>query len=1046
MKGSAVVQFKGGPGSGHHSHAGRPGKVGGSVSGSGPRRAIDYAGKSKKPYIDEGPTGWKADKHSITRVDYDVAIPISLLRSERVDLVRTADVESPRTFEYRQELMESMRDEGQKVPIDVAVEMDGSITIIDGTHRIEAASLLGWSHIYGDVRYFGNSQRNGLITEDSSLRMKGGPGSGHIGHKGRIGRRGGSVSGATSPINKVTWSTQHIEKTENLTTWANAKRREFEESTKVPWSYYVSHGKAVFHPVWEPTKYQESPSDEVIALMRGIESLMTDKSGSGTFVTIHRQLPPSSLSDVMEASYRLVKNQQARPSIGRDGKAVGIEWSTVTVIKGSDKSGHRGHAGRPGKVGGSVPGSVAGISEAMLGMKYDNYAAATDKAAFLQQSAQSIARVLGMDTDIAVLSDGEFLTAIRSEGFAKGVNPRAVVAYYNRNANKITVRESAVVSDTSTNGYRVARLTLYHELGHAYDFSVANHTIGTAGKADVQIAEDYADQISSKLSMIYLHATGYTGLQIRPLTKYLSSGGDYEGFITKEKGAARDSNHTTTIIEEGDNLYVIRAKASATLVVKGGPGSGHRGHKGRIGKRGGSVPDTGGSVPSAGSTDMSVADRVSSLIVPGPASADDPMYAPSEDLKNMLGYMAEHAGITHKDLDGLEAILIEPPNGYVWSDDEESFVRERDPDFVAVGVYNPATRTIHLSPSGYSDFTLVHEIGHHVHFTQLGHKYPSIDVYNTKFGQNVLMLRARYNSGYSTIAENAGLRSYSFTDTMEFVADSFAVIRFGNEDQVTNLVDLWKNDVKRGDPRKILKELMVASATAAITLKGGPGSGHRGHKGRVGKRGGSVPGTGDTGSMSIADRMYNLCIDGTEEQKNEIASLAEMANITLDNLEGLNGISFDHPAGMRYDWAPDHNSFIYIDDYDRGYLIVGSYDVENKVIHIAPAGMTTNTLAHEVGHHVQFTQIGVDNPKFTARVAVMAGKYNDIVMFNLTARVAGLRSYSFSSALEFYADSFSVMKQGLENQKKFLVDLWKEGGLGDPSAIIKELMTTDTLD
>lgn len=399
MKGSAVVQFKGGPGSGHHSHAGRPGKVGGSVSGSGPRRAIDYAGKSKKPYIDEGPTGWKADKHSITRVDYDVAIPISLLRSERVDLVRTADVESPRTFEYRQELMESMRDEGQKVPIDVAVEMDGSITIIDGTHRIEAASLLGWSHIYGDVRYFGNSQRNGLITEDSSLRMK-----------------------------------------------------------------------------------------------------------------------------------------------------------------------------------------------------------------------------------------------------------------------------------------------------------------------------------------------------------------------------------------------------------------------------------------------------------------------------------------------------------------------------------------------------------------------------------------------------------------------------------------------------------------------GGPGSGHRGHKGRIGKRGGSVPGTGDTGSMSIADRMYNLCIDGTEEQKNEIASLAEMANITLDNLEGLNGISFDHPAGMRYDWAPDHNSFIYIDDYDRGYLIVGSYDVENKVIHIAPAGMTTNTLAHEVGHHVQFTQIGVDNPKFTARVAVMAGKYNDIVMFNLTARVAGLRSYSFSSALEFYADSFSVMKQGLENQKKFLVDLWKEGGLGDPSAIIKELMTTDTLD
>lgn len=70
---------------------------------------------------------------------------------------------STRSFEYRDKLREDIARNGLNEGIYVGVEKDGRISIIDGTHRLEAVDSLGWKTIPAEVRYFGNSQRRGLI-------------------------------------------------------------------------------------------------------------------------------------------------------------------------------------------------------------------------------------------------------------------------------------------------------------------------------------------------------------------------------------------------------------------------------------------------------------------------------------------------------------------------------------------------------------------------------------------------------------------------------------------------------------------------------------------------------------------------------------------------------------------------------------------------------------------------------------------------------------------------------------------------------------------
>ena len=125
-------------------------------------RVIIANERRRNIHLDEGPEGWKAGAYDITRVD-KTWLPVFLLRDvNRVDLVRTRKNMVNADFE---KLKEDIKNNGIKKSIEVAIEKNGDITIIDGTHRLLAAEELGMKEIPVEVRYFGNSQKRGLVDD-----------------------------------------------------------------------------------------------------------------------------------------------------------------------------------------------------------------------------------------------------------------------------------------------------------------------------------------------------------------------------------------------------------------------------------------------------------------------------------------------------------------------------------------------------------------------------------------------------------------------------------------------------------------------------------------------------------------------------------------------------------------------------------------------------------------------------------------------------------------------------------------------------------------
>lgn len=115
--------------------------------------------------IDHGPRGWTPEKNDITRQDRNAIVELQQLRGQNVDIVRSdprAGKDS-RSYTETYELMSRMKAEGQLENLTIAVEMDGSITLLDGTHRVYIADLLGWKGIRANVRYFGGSDEKHLL-------------------------------------------------------------------------------------------------------------------------------------------------------------------------------------------------------------------------------------------------------------------------------------------------------------------------------------------------------------------------------------------------------------------------------------------------------------------------------------------------------------------------------------------------------------------------------------------------------------------------------------------------------------------------------------------------------------------------------------------------------------------------------------------------------------------------------------------------------------------------------------------------------------------
>jgi hypothetical protein len=160
-----VFRYKGGEGSGHYGHAGRQGKVGGSIP-SNPEYHQDNpatrpgAGQNELDWVKNNPNSMTAYYKKLyldpRRLEY---IPGKKREHLHINQARV------------DELAKSMREHGylseQYAPL-ICVEADGIAMVWEGNHRIRAAIEAGLDRIPVDIRYYGG----GEMVEGSLLEPK----------------------------------------------------------------------------------------------------------------------------------------------------------------------------------------------------------------------------------------------------------------------------------------------------------------------------------------------------------------------------------------------------------------------------------------------------------------------------------------------------------------------------------------------------------------------------------------------------------------------------------------------------------------------------------------------------------------------------------------------------------------------------------------------------------------------------------------------------------------------------------------------------------
>lgn len=136
-----------------------------------------------------------------------------------------------------------------------------------------------------------------------------------------------------------------------------------------------------------------------------------------------------------------------------------------------------------------------------------------------------------------------------------------------------------------------------------------------------------------------------------------------------------------------------------------------------------------------------------------------------------------------------------------------------------------------------------------------------------------------------------------------------------------------------------------------LRIKGGPGSGHHGHKGRPGIRGGSLPGKG--GSVNIAGHVKKVL---------KVAYKGELVEPNRNELGVITNYMKRHPAsvvshvegiilcGSEEDWKAQYDT--YFDDGE--YMSCGGFYAEElstgKHVVVLPPGFSEHAIDHELGH------------------------------------------------------------------------------------------------
>ena len=286
------------------------------------------------------------------------------------------------------ELAKSIKEEGLKWKPLIIVEMDGTAHIWEGNHRIRAAIEAGLDSIAVEIRYFGGAEERSGVWKPE-LVERGGPGSGHHGHAGRPGEVGGSAPSGAIPNRSYLIRLAH--KYDDFDKFS----RDYSLDNVTGLAFHLTHEKDFF------IDSEKGPRD--------MSSLGMGKMTAGAFMvttdienwaaTIGER-PYVAIIDLSDLEYGVDYGNATR-GFGQEfyisnptkANVVNIlplsdaikfsrhfyeyvlpqskeelrdiwEWArTQPVERGGPGSGHHGHAGRPGKVGGSLPGAGTGLGE-----------------------------------------------------------------------------------------------------------------------------------------------------------------------------------------------------------------------------------------------------------------------------------------------------------------------------------------------------------------------------------------------------------------------------------------------------------------------------------------------------------------------------------------------------------------------------------------------------------------------------------------------------------------------------------------------------------
>ena len=185
------------------------------------------------------------------------------------------------------------------------------------------------------------------------------------------------------------------------------------------------------------------------------------------------------------------------------------------VYKGGARSGNFGHAGRPGKVGGSASGSGGSVGNsvdvALASASYDSFVNAENQREFIETAVIDVAHSLGINTlSVKLLTDEEFDDSIRVDAHRAGVAVSAIKGYYT-SPNIIRSRAAALQGISSVNEYEAVMDELWHEVSHAYQDNVMDipfESITSQSQYNQSRSEDFSDIFSARVGNAWRRVNG----------------------------------------------------------------------------------------------------------------------------------------------------------------------------------------------------------------------------------------------------------------------------------------------------------------------------------------------------------------------------------------------------------------------------------------------------------------------------------------------------------------------------------------------------------